>query len=571
MNPILRRELRVRPRAKWAALWLPAACVPCAAILLFFIANADSPDALTSQAARAFEVLAALQTLAWLVVAPGLTASSVAAERERGLLESLQLSGLSPRAIIGGTLGAAAAFAFLVALAALPVWMLCIFLGQISFGEVARVAMLHGATALLGASAGIAWSAWTRRAAATLRVSLISLALWGVGSALAAVMARNLGAQNALWAATVVACLRIFGATNPVGALFSRSAFSVAAPSLLLMPSPPRFLVGLDDFSSTSPFILSLGFQLLLAPFLLWLAARGVRSNFDEPHPTTKQKPATSTVEFDRTPRDAEPFYDIPFVSRLRFANPVLAREIRGKFRQPRVPRWVVWVQSVLGVLVALFYLQVFTMAIVRPAVRAATWWVVAFVALGVVMTAAPMMGAANFARERERGTWEGVHLSPLSAREIINGKIGSALLAILLFAVPVAPILALCVARAGGVSLGQAVLTILLIASTAYWFSMVGTLASWRAGKTAPVAAAMLLFVAAQSVLPLLASKPGWQWLVAFNPPSAITILAGGEGAFGLKAGNWNGVFAAITASFMFGTLGDWWLRRALRAQGHP
>ncbi|HEX8552134.1 MAG TPA: ABC transporter permease [Abditibacteriaceae bacterium] len=574
MNPILWRELRVRPRAKGFAAGSLAAFLPAAAILCFYLRGASSPAAIRLQAQSAFETLAALQCLAWLLVAPSLTAPSIASQRERGLLESLQLSGLTPRAILSGTLAAAGAFALLVIFASAPVWMLTFFLGQISFDQIARVAALHSATALLGAAAGLAWSAWTRRAAVALRVSLISLALWGVGSGLAGVMAHNIGPQRADWAAWIVGSLRLFGSTNPVTALSPKSI----RPSLLLMPSPSRALVWFDEFATTAPFAVSLCFQLAVAPFLLWLAARGIRANFDEPALAPKKK-TKGTVEIrvppevgaeTRARREAEPFWDFPFVAQLPIENPVLKREIRGKFRQPKVPRWVVIVQSILGAGVALFYLQVMAWAIVRPETRAATWWVLSFIGLGLVMTAAPMMGASNFSRERERGTWEGIHLSPLSAREISGGKTGSALLAIGAFTLPVLPLLMLCVARAGGVSVMQAVLTFAVIGSSAYAFSAFGSLLSWKARRTAPVAAAMLLFVAAQSMLPFVIASSGARWLVAVNPPSALAIIASGGRTFGVSSSVLLPAWCALVL-FFGGVACEAMVRKFLRAEGHP
>lgn len=577
MNPIFWREARVRPRARLAPFFLPAACVPAAALLLACVARARGSNAATDGGQIAFQTLAILLTLAWLVIAAASTAGTIAAERERGLLESLQLSGMTPLAIVTGKLTASLAFTAVVMFTTLPVLALAALLGGIETTLAARVALLHVATALLGAAVGLAWSAWTRRAAAALRVTLICLAIWGVGSALAGTLAQNNGPQGAQWAAWLVAALRLAGATNPISAAFSLFS-NTDPPPLLLMPAPSRALQMFDAFAATSPFLISVGFQLSVATILFGLAMRGVRTSFDEA-PQVKQA-KRSTVDFDLTPRarktaEDAPFYDIPFVARLRFANPILAREIKGKFRQPRVPRWVVWTQSALGLCVLGFYGLVAWWALVRPASRAQTWWVIAFTGLFVVMTSAPMMGAANFSRERERGTWEGVLLTPLAARSISGGKIGSALLAIAAFSLPLLPLLALCVGRAGGVSWAQAALTFALIGATAYSFSALGTLASWKATRTAPVAAAMLLFVAAQSVAPFFAVRPALHGLIAFNPPSALALVAGAGRAFGLPGGvapihlQW-----ALGTTFFLLLIGAWLealVCRALRKQGHP
>jgi ABC-type multidrug transport system permease subunit len=186
-------------------------------------------------------------------------------------------------------------------------------------------------------------------------------------------------------------------------------------------------------------------------------------------------------------------------------------------------------------------------------------------------MMSAPMMGAANFARERERGTWEGVLLSPLSARSITVGKIGSALLAIGAFSLPVVPLLALCVARRGGISFTQVGLTLAIVGATAYSFSAFASLASWKAARTPPVAAGMLLFVMAQSMGPFLAVHPAWHWLIVFNPPAALAIAAGAAPAFGLGANPLLWALGCIAALLLSGALCEGLVRRALRAQGHP
>ena len=65
-------------------------------------------------------------------MAPALTASSIALERERGLLESVWLSQLHPGALVWDDYGRTLAFVFILQIALVPLLSSCLLLGGVA-------------------------------------------------------------------------------------------------------------------------------------------------------------------------------------------------------------------------------------------------------------------------------------------------------------------------------------------------------------------------------------------------------------------------------------------------------
>lgn len=96
-------------------------------------------------------------------IVPGVTAGSIASERERQTLVPLQVTLLSPLSILVGKLLASLAFTLLLLVATLPLMSVAYAIGGVSFGEIARGLVMVIAVAAAIGSLSIGCSAAFRR------------------------------------------------------------------------------------------------------------------------------------------------------------------------------------------------------------------------------------------------------------------------------------------------------------------------------------------------------------------------------------------------------------------------
>lgn len=114
--------------------------------------------------------------------------------------------------------------------------------------------------------------------------------------------------------------------------------------------------------------------------------------------------------------------YEVPVEKFVRFKNPLLAREVRGRFRL-RQSGFLVSLGRFATLVIAIgFWLFIAYNAsdpVTRPSAGGSL--MMGICALGTL--AVGVMSSNALVREREAGTWEGLHLSLLSAREIVRSK----------------------------------------------------------------------------------------------------------------------------------------------------
>lgn len=488
-----------------------------------------------------FRALSWWQTLGWMVLAPTLTSSALAGERERGLLEGLQLSRLSAWQIVGGKLSSALIFALVLSVATWPIMAVCLLMGGVSPQELMLSLGLQGVTILGCATLGLFFSARCRRAGTALRATLVTLTLWGVGSYLAYFVTQR-GVAGNLWSALA----RIYGSTNPVVAALSIGDPLAVALGLggrpLTQPSWSLAPAALSAIATIAPYVISPLFQLVFIPILLLYATRALHKPFPEQYwieraPRMSTHVATQTsangavangaaangatangAVVPEPKRGGEPWWEIPFARWIHFSNPVLQREMRGKFRMRRVPRAVIIFEIVLAVFVGGFGCWAVWLALSDASSRITIWTVLALTGLVMVMMTAPMIGASAWSHERESGTFEPLMLSLLPSRDIVWGKMAGSLLANAAFGLPMYPLLALCVRglsydRMGqrGVSLSQALATLFLLAATAWCYTALGMLISWRHNRSASAAGWTMSAVLAMNILlPLVLRRLG-------------------------------------------------------------
>ncbi|PQV64581.1 ABC-2 type transporter [Abditibacterium utsteinense] len=560
MNPLLSREIRERFRDGRAFVLV---LVLSAGLSLFFAwlfrqsADANLAAGATSTATSKltghaiFSQLAWSQTLGWFLIAPALTSSAIAYERERGWFDSLLLSSLLPRQVVLGKWAAALLYAGLLYCVTLPFLALTFLLGGVSARQFCLILILHAACALCASAIGLAASAWSPRASTALRTAY-GLIFCGFGASL-------------------------FGA-------------AAAGELPFRFPAVPGENFFFTWLGRTNPLLRAieisgdlafqrlgtcLGFLSFLTLFFLWVATYYARRPLEEAPSIEKRaakKKAKSTKNQAVTKNEARQSHsEIPLVSRLHFANPILDREVRAKFRMRQPPLGVIISEIILGILVAFFYARTLYWAFFEPRYRILIWVGVCFTALIVSMMSAAVMGSNAFSREREGGTWEGVQLSLLSPGEILRGKIFASLITCALFSLPVWPLLLPCVTWNAGFTAGgsgiisplSALSCVAIGAATVWSYTFVGLWFGRNAARTGRASGQTLGLLSAFLLFwPFLESRISPQIFALFHPFVAFSTTP--------KANLdtvWNIVVPYCALHGIFG-LAMWFLLRAFLAR---
>lgn len=145
-NPVLYRELKQRMSNARVMIILSVYLLVLGAIV-FALYRARTGDRLggfgqpdvtriADIGQSLFEWVLFFMLLLVLFIVPGLTAASIAGERERQTLLPLQVSLLKPRSIILGKVGASLAFTVLLLIASLPLLAVAYLVGGITIREV---------------------------------------------------------------------------------------------------------------------------------------------------------------------------------------------------------------------------------------------------------------------------------------------------------------------------------------------------------------------------------------------------------------------------------------------------
>ena len=135
VNPVLARELRQRMRGPRAAvvitLYLLVLCAILQIMYAAFSRSTPGAEQVASFGESTFETLVFFVLLLVCFIVPGLTAGSVAGERERQTLVPLQVTLLAPRSILVGKMLASLAFVVLLIVATLPLVGVSFLLGGV--------------------------------------------------------------------------------------------------------------------------------------------------------------------------------------------------------------------------------------------------------------------------------------------------------------------------------------------------------------------------------------------------------------------------------------------------------
>lgn len=145
LNAVLGRELRERMRSRKAGVILTLYLLVLTAILfLVYTATADTQGGfnadLVTRAATVgrslFEWILFFMLLLVVFLVPGLTAGSIAGERERQTLIPLQVTLMKPLSIVLGKIGASTAFIGLLIISAAPILAVAYLVGGVTIMQI---------------------------------------------------------------------------------------------------------------------------------------------------------------------------------------------------------------------------------------------------------------------------------------------------------------------------------------------------------------------------------------------------------------------------------------------------
>ncbi|MDF2441341.1 MAG: type transport system permease protein [Abditibacteriota bacterium] len=519
--------------------------------------NGSAMDALAQNGRETFRALATLQAALWLLITPVLTATSIASEREAGLLEALLLSRLRAGQIVGGKLIACLWLVLLMILAALPPLSICFLMGGVAPEEFLRAAVVQLGAAISGASIGLFFSARSMRPSWAMGQTFAVIALWSIGAYFSFFSLRHWMVVDPMWETFQ----QFIAITHPVSVL--QTVLGVAQPRFGRPFGP---VVG---FSPDESFALFIGIQTLLCFLLLVSATRAtaralpaamwidrdrwtdrLRARWEaENQRRARQRQVRAAASLnedasqDRNGNADSGFVDeakmvllaeFPIEKFVRFRNPVLRREVRHKFRWRKATLWVAIGRASLFLAAACIY--VFGLFFAFENSSRGGWWIIAALMLLVQTPALAFMAASSFSREREAGTWEGLSLSTLRPAEVLWGKLAAPLVTLFYYSVPFWPIIVVPIVRtamqhpnpnalidAPVPNQVAAVMTSLaILAASAFSTTALALLLSWLCRKTVTAVSWTIVSLIAFNVgLPMLLPRllGVWQKLLGSAP----------------------------------------------------
>lgn len=511
-NPVFKRELRARWRRPAAFLILFFYAVPLA-LGMALVYNDKTPgsfqetiatDTYDAYAANAAPVpygemprhfnsvgdqlavigrdlffgLAILQVSVWLLIAASTAAPAIAAERERGLLEALQMASLPARRVVMGKWFSTLSFMTLLFLVPLPITAICFYFGGFTPLDFAHVCLTIALTAFFASALGLYFSSRRHRPAVALRDTFLFLALWTGAAALNSM-------QPSFFHSLPLPLKRTFAIAElahptfamvhlderqsellwPVRTMEDEEDLQPPFAPLLLptTPTPARAVIAptwtppyaaLKGERAWTANVAALGALTLL---FFALAVRGATRPLPDPVFARRDWAARWKTRFEPKSKDEKQrlshhagralFGEIPLLSRRSFDNPVFGRELRGKTRLRGAPWWI-WIIRLLLVLGPLSVYAMTLGDVVGGVDKQMPWQRFSYLGLALLNLYAAVVGAGAFTREHEGGTWEGLKLTLLQPGQILHGKLWPLLTATGLLSLPLWPGFWLCFGR---------------------------------------------------------------------------------------------------------------------------
>ncbi len=170
-----------------------------------------------------------------------------------------------------------------------------------------------------------------------------------------------------------------------------------------------------------------------------------------------------------------------PGLLRRAIDNPVILKELRGLMRGRRAFLLLTGYIAVISIFIGLVYLSLQAQSSFsqndpqfRQGVGKAIFGVVVLLELLLVSFIAPALTSGAITAERERQTFDLLRTTLISAHSLVFGKLGAALVYLLLLIFAALPIQSLAFLL-GGVGLAELLISGLLLVVTALFFSALG------------------------------------------------------------------------------------------------
>ena len=166
-----------------------------------------------------FQILAPLQLALATFFSAMFAASGVAQEKDRRTLVLLLLTNLTNSELVLGKLLASTLNVLVLLAASLPLFLLAVLFGGVSFAQIARVFAVTLATAIAAGSLGSMLALWREKTFQALALTVLALVFWLVAGEVVARGAMGafwFGISTVTWAAALSPWQAILTATRPL-------------------------------------------------------------------------------------------------------------------------------------------------------------------------------------------------------------------------------------------------------------------------------------------------------------------------------------------------------------------
>lgn len=170
-NPIIEKELRSRMRTGRASLLISLYLLTLAAVgyFTYLVVRRQASGGVTNgqlsvnAGSTIFRALTVWELILIVFVAPALTATAIAGERDRQTLDLLLCTRVRPSTISVGKLFSSLLFALLLLIASVPIFSMVFLFGGVELPQVSGVAVILGVTAVVVGAIGLLCSTALRR------------------------------------------------------------------------------------------------------------------------------------------------------------------------------------------------------------------------------------------------------------------------------------------------------------------------------------------------------------------------------------------------------------------------
>jgi ABC-type transport system involved in multi-copper enzyme maturation permease subunit len=498
-NPIVQRELVGMLRTR-RALAMQVGLVAAMAVLVLVRWPAAAQISVGgAEAQQVLSVFAYGLLVAVMLLAPVFPATSIVTERLRSTLPLLLNSPLKPAEIVIGKLIGTVGYTLLLLLLSLPAAAACYSMGGINL--VDQVGAMYGvllALALMYGTLGLVVSTYAQSTDSSLRVTygvILLLAVVAMGPA------RLLSAYNLpAYAETLIEWIRC---VSPIAAMME-----------VLGDAPPG--------NQGAPWRFVLIALVSTGIFSLWTGARMNQRMLDRSRPS-----GTATEERSRGQQIYRRIMYLWFFDPQRrsgnigpWTNPVMVKEQRtSRFGRSH------WIMRLIGAcLIVSLGLMLLTTAqtTAQPQDLGKLGGITVLLQVALIVLLTPSLASGMISVERETGGWEQLRMTPLTAGQIVRGKLLSVIQTLVLLLLATLPgyLVLLYVDPDQQWRIAYVLLTLVLIAGLALLVSAAISSLCKRTATATAIAYTLLILLCAGTLLIWLGEE------APFSPRLVETVL---------------------------------------------